>query len=145
MLPRGVGPEEYAGGGSWAIRSWARERCTPKIERRKGGVDIVCRLGEGKARLEKRLRFEADGRITVSWQWDTAVAEPSDFFSTELSLAGQVSLEGKPEPEEWRYVIETVAKSERGFDRTRQGDAVVLRWPVEVGGASVSVRAPGGG
>jgi hypothetical protein len=47
-----------------------------------------------------------------------------------------------PPGEEWQYVVETVAKSESGLERTRQGDAVVLRWPVELGGASVVVTPP---
>ena len=143
VLPRGVGLKEFAGGGFWAIHSWARERCAVTIERRKGGVEIVCLTGEGRTRLEKRLRFEADGRLTIGWRWDPAAGEAGDQFATELSLAAPVRLECTPAADEWRYVIETVAKSERGLDRTRQGDAVVLRWPVERGGASV-VLTPAG-
>jgi alpha-amylase len=137
VLPRGVALEEYAGGGFWAIRSWARERAAVTVERRRGSVEIVCVLGDGPGRLEKRLRFEADGRLTVGWQWDSSVAEATDLFATELSLAAPVRLECTPTADEWRYVIETVAKSERGLDRTRQGDSVTLRWPVEVGAAGV--------
>jgi 4-alpha-glucanotransferase len=142
VLPRGVGLEEYAGGGYWAIRSWARERCAVEVDRRKGGVEIICRAGEGAGRLEKRLRFEANGRLTVGWQWDPAVAEPTDLFSTELSLAAPLRVDCAPPGEEWQYVVETVAKSESGLERTRQGDAVVLRWPVELGGAGVVVTPP---
>ena len=36
-----------------------------------------------------------------------------------------------------------MAKSERGLDRTRQGESVTLRWPVELGAASVEFRALG--
>jgi Domain of unknown function (DUF1926) len=49
-----------------------------------------------------------------------------------------------PAAEEWRFDIETVAKSERGFDRTRQGENVTLRWPVELGAAALEL-APGAG
>jgi hypothetical protein len=41
----------------------------------------------------------------------------------------------------WTYSIETVAKSERGFDRTTQGTSVTLRWKLETGGAKVEVQA----
>jgi alpha-amylase len=143
ILPHGVALEEYAGGGFWAIRSWARERAAVTMERRRGSVEIVCVLGDGPGRLEKRLRFEADGRLTVGWQWDSSVAEATDLFATELSLAAPVRLECTPAADEWRYVIETVAKSERGLDRTRQGDSVTLRWPVELGAAGV-VLTPAG-
>jgi alpha-amylase len=145
ILPRGVGVEEYAGGGFWSLRSWARERCTVQVGRAKGAVEIVCRAGEGQARLEKRLRFEASGRLTVGWEWDPAVAEGTDLFATELSLAAPLRLDCAPPAEEWQYVIETVAKSESGLERTRQGDAVTLRWPVELGGASVVLTPPGRG
>jgi 4-alpha-glucanotransferase len=143
VLPRGVELEEFARGGFWAIRSWARERASVSVERRRGSVEIACVLGDGSGRLEKRLRFEADGRLTVGWQWQSNVAEGTDFFTTELSLAAPVRLECTPAADEWRYVIETVAKSERGLDRTRQGDSVTLRWPVELGAAGV-VLTPAG-
>jgi hypothetical protein len=146
ILPRGVGVEEFAGGGFWSIRSWARERCAVEVARgAKGTVEIVCRAGEGHARLEKRLRFEASGRLTVGWEWDPGIAQGGDMFATDLSLAAPLRLDCAPPAEEWRYVIETVAKSESGLERTRQGDAVTLRWPVELGGASVVLAAPGRG
>ena len=44
-----------------------------------------------------------------------------------------------PAADEWRFDIETVAKSERGLDRTRQGENVTLRWPVELGAAGVDL------
>jgi Domain of unknown function (DUF1926) len=56
-----------------------------------------------------------------------------------VSIAGRLYLESSPEADEWRYPIETVAKSERGFDRTRQGESVTLRWPVRAGHATVEV------
>jgi alpha-amylase/4-alpha-glucanotransferase-like protein len=54
-----------------------------------------------------------------------------------LSLFTPLELRPEPEAELWTFPIETVAKSERGFDRTRQGDSVTLRWPVRLGEASV--------
>jgi hypothetical protein len=140
LLPGGVSLEDYAGGSYWALLSWARQRCAHTVERRKGGVEVVCTVAAGRARLEKRIRFDAAGRIEVRWAWDPAAAEPGDRFATELSLAGPVRLVATPTPEEWRFDIETVAKSERGFDRTRQGENVTLRWPVELGAAAVELE-----
>jgi 4-alpha-glucanotransferase len=140
LLPGGVSLEDYAGGSYWALLSWARQRCAYTVERRKGGVEVVCTVAAGRARLEKRIRFDAAGRIEVRWAWDPAAAEPGDRFATELSLAGPVRLVATPAPEEWRFDIETVAKSERGFDRTRQGENVTLRWPVELGAAAVELE-----
>ena len=139
LLPGGVSLEDYAGGGYWALLSWARRRCACTVERRKGGVEVVCTVADGRARLEKRIHFDAEGRIGVRWTWDPAAADPGDRFATELSLAGPVRLVATPDAEEWRFDIETVAKSERGFDRTRQGENVTLRWPVELGTAAVEL------
>jgi hypothetical protein len=141
VLPGGVTLEEYASGKSWAVLSWARRRCQVAVDRRNGGVEVVCTVPDGRSRLEKRIRFEPDGRIGVRWRWDPAAAEPGDRFATELSLAAPVTLECRPGADEWRFEIETVAKSERGLDRTRQGESVTLRWPVELGTAAVELRA----
>ena len=141
VLPRGATLEDYARGGSWAIVSWARRRCGFTVERRRGGVEVVCTVPDGRARLEKRIRFDANGGIGVHWIWSPTAAEPADLFATELSLAGPVRLECTPAAEEWRFEIETVAKSERGLDRTRQGESVTLRWPVELGAAALELPA----
>ena len=75
---------------------------------------------------------------------DTACAEndfaaPDDLFAVELSLFGLLRPEPEPAAEWWRFPIETVAKSERGLDRTRQGESITLRWPVRLGSASVTL------
>jgi hypothetical protein len=140
ILPGGVTLEDQIGGTFWTVLSWSRQRCAYAVERRKGGVEIVCTVPEGRARLEKRIWCDAEGNLAVTWQWDPSAGEPGDFFATELSLAGPVTLAATPAADEWRFEIETVAKSERGLDRTRQGESVTLRWPVELGGASVELR-----
>ena len=75
----------------------------------------------------------------MTWRWEPSAAETGDLFATELSVAGAVSLSPTPSADEWRFEIETVAKSERGLDRTRQGESITLRWPVELGEASVEL------
>jgi alpha-amylase len=139
LLAGGVTSDDYASGRYWAVLSWARRRCEHVVERRKGGVEVICRVAAGRARLEKRLHFDAEGRLGVHWTWDPAAADPGDRFASELSLAGPVRLTAAPAAEEWRFDIETVAKSERGLDRTRQGENVTLRWPVELGSAAVEL------
>ncbi|MEP6688967.1 MAG: alpha-amylase/4-alpha-glucanotransferase domain-containing protein, partial [Gemmatimonadales bacterium] len=144
LLPGGVSLSDYTAGDYWAILSWARRRCAYTVERRKGGVEVVCTVADGRARLEKRIRCDADGRLGVRWTWDPEAAEAGDRFATEMSLAGPVRLTAAPAAEEWHFDIETVAKSERGLDRTRQGENVTLRWPVELGKAAVEL-VPGAG
>jgi hypothetical protein len=143
LLPGGVTLQDYAASEFWAILSWARRRCEFTVERHAGGVEVLCTVPEGRGRFEKRIRCEADGRLRVEWRWDPEAAEPGDLFATELSLAGPVRLDCAPAADEWRFEIETLAKSERGLDRTRQGESVTLRWPVELGSAA-AVLTPAG-
>jgi hypothetical protein len=77
--------------------------------------------------------------LKVSYRWDPGLGQPEDFFSPELSLFTPLELRPEPEAQIWSFPIETVAKSERGFDRTRQGDSVTLRWPVRLGEATVKL------
>ena len=93
----------------------------------------------GGVRLAKLIRFGSDGELTVSYAWDPGAA-PEEVFTTELSLAAQLTLAPTPDADIWRHPIETVAKSERGLDRTRQGESVTLRWPARLGEASLRLR-----
>ncbi len=140
ILPGSLGLEDYARGEYRATVSWSRSRFGVEIARRKGAVDGVCRGLSGRAELVKRYRFEVSGTVRVTWRWDPSIAGPDDVFASELSLASPVGLEWDTEPDMWRFPIETVAKSERGFDRTRQGDSLTLRWPAAPGTAWVELR-----
>jgi Domain of unknown function (DUF1926) len=89
----------------------------------------------------KRYRFGVDGDFSVAYRWDPSFADAEDFFGTEISLFAQLELQSQSEAEVWAFPIETVAKSERGFDRTVQGESVTLRWKVSLGAAQVDVRS----
>jgi 4-alpha-glucanotransferase len=139
VLPKGVGFEEYARGAYWPVVSWARRASGYAVARRRGGVEITCDLPGDRDALQKKIRFDPDGRIVINYTWDPAVADAGDVFAPEFSLAGPLELRSTPQAEEWRFAIETVAKSERGLDRTRQGESVTLRWPVSLGAARVEI------
>lgn len=140
VLPRGVTLDEYVRGDYWSVASWARRPLAYVVERQGEAVEVVCSDAESAPRFRKRLRFAPDGRLSVRWVWDAAVGDPDDLFVTEISIAGPVKLGCSPAAEEWRFPIETVAKSERGLDRTRQGESVTLRWPVRLGAAEVTLE-----
>jgi alpha-amylase/alpha-mannosidase (GH57 family) len=108
------------------VRSWAAERFDVVIERRPGTIEI----GLTAPGIEKRLQFDESGSVFAAFAWTPGA--PASWFTTELSLAASVALESDAAGE-WRYPIETVAKSERGLERTVQGEAVVLGWPAERG------------
>jgi alpha-amylase/alpha-mannosidase (GH57 family) len=142
VLPAGLPLRSYAAGDYWPLRSWAGTRCSFKIERHPDLIEIVCSFPEsnGGTGLEKRLGFSADGSLRVAYHWDPSVGQPEDWFAPELSLYAPLELRTEPAAEIWTFPIETVAKSERGLEHTRQGDSITLRWPVRLGEAVVELE-----
>jgi alpha-amylase/alpha-mannosidase (GH57 family) len=129
--------EPYAAGDYWPVRSWAQSRSRFTVERSPDTIEIRC---DGD-RLNKRLRFTPDGSLTVTYAWDISTGSPGDVFATEVSLFAPLEVRSEPAAEVWTFPIETVAKSERGLDRTRQGESVTMRWPIELGAAMVEIQA----
>ena len=142
LLPGSLGLEAYATGDYRPAHTWARASFHYAVQRRRGALEIACATGGGRERLAKMLRLESDGAITVRYAWDPGAGEADDLFSTEISLAGPLDARPEPAADIWRFAIETIAKSERGLDRTRQGESLTLRWPVRLGAAAVSLRPP---
>jgi hypothetical protein len=124
------------------VHSWTRTPFHYAVQRRRGSLEIACATGDGGGRLAKLIRFGSDGEMTVRYAWDAGATGPDDVFSTEISLAGPLEPETTPPAEPWRFDIETIAKSERGLDRTRQGESLTLRWPARLGEASLVLRPP---
>jgi hypothetical protein len=139
VLPADLAPETWARGEYRALTSWAAARAEHSVRRRRGGLEVTLSLGSGRERLVKILRFEQTGAVAARYHWEQEVAGPEDLFAVELSVFGLLRPEPDPEAGWWRFPIETVAKSERGLDRTRQGESITLRWPVRLGSASVTL------
>jgi alpha-amylase len=139
ILPGSLTLEQYAGGEYRPTVSWARVSAAVEVARRRGALEVICRMLVGRAEMVKRYRFDRAGGLRVTYTWDPALGAAGDWFAPEISAAGPLDFEGEPAPEIWRFAIETVAKSERGFDRTRQGESFTLRWPVAIGKAVVVV------
>jgi hypothetical protein len=136
VLPSDLDLEQYSSGDYWPVHSWAQSPYQFTLEQPLDGIEIVFHSEV----LTKRLRFSSDGGLSVSYRWDTSVGQPDDLFAPELSLFAPLELRADPPADIWTFPIETVAKSERGLDRTRQGDSVTLRWPVHLGEASISIE-----
>ena len=132
--------EAYAAGRYTPLRTWARSPLACHIET---GADAIAVVLEG-AGLEKRIRIAADGQLAVSYRWDGAGLPGDARFAPEISLAGALDLQTDPATGPWRFPIETVAKSERGLERTVQGESVTPLWSVSAGAARVELRLPPG-
>ncbi|HEU5304555.1 MAG TPA: alpha-amylase/4-alpha-glucanotransferase domain-containing protein, partial [Gemmatimonadales bacterium] len=141
VLPSGLGLAQFVAGDYRPVRSWAQVPCRVSTDPGAERVTIVCAFpSTGVATvLEKRVAFAPDGRVTVSYRWDRSVGDPDDVFAAELSLFAPLEMQAEPVADVWTFPIETVAKSERGLDHTRQGESVTLRWPVQLGEATVGL------
>ena len=93
-------------------------------------------LAAADTSLVKELRISPDGSIAISWRWTPSAAR---WFASELSLAGPLQAVAEPMAELVTYPIETVAKSEKGFDRTRQGESLTFLWPASQGSAQLII------
>ena len=96
-----------------------------------GDGEITCRA-DG---IEKRISFTENGDIDISWKWSTA-----ESLSTELSLFRPLDIQADPLAECSVEPVETVAKSEKGLDRTVQGESVTFAWTQSLDAASLRVR-----
>jgi hypothetical protein len=112
---------------------------THRVASATGRVEITLRSEDG--RLEKTLTIFATGAVRASFVWDTTAFPGGVWFTTELSLAREVVLDASEGAEVWQHPIETVAKSERGLERTLQGVSYLVRWPVAQGRGDVEVPA----
>jgi hypothetical protein len=137
ILAAGATIDDFVAGTIPMHQSWSTERMGHEVVVGADHSVITMRGGN----LVKRLRIAADGGVSCAWTWNAPSGGWPDgaWFATELSVATPVDITA-PGAEEWRYDIETVAKSEKGFDRLRQGTALVYRWPIEAGRAEVTVR-----
>jgi hypothetical protein len=136
MLGPDVTADNHARADYSPIKSWARESLAFEVVSERDKVEIIC-TGEG---LEKRIRFSRDGAIEVSWTWDTAGNNEGVHFATEISLFRPLEIEATPSAVKWVAPVETVAKSEKGLDRTIQGEAVTLLWEASLGAAALRIR-----
>ncbi|HEV8356199.1 MAG TPA: alpha-amylase/4-alpha-glucanotransferase domain-containing protein [Gemmatimonadales bacterium] len=136
VYPAGTTAEALARGDAAPLRSWAAERALWEVRPRADGLEVVLQLPG----LEKHLIMHQGGTLEVHLRWERAPEWPGDArLTTELSLFRPLALDA-PGAAEWRYPIETVAKSEKGFDRTRQGESLTLAWPAAGGEARFTAR-----
>jgi hypothetical protein len=143
VLPPDLGQEGYARGGYAVVRSWARTPGHFQISQAGDLVEIRMTLhGNGGSPLLKTVRVARDGRVALAYEWTAEAEHESALFAPELSLFRPLALRFDPEPEVWTFPIETVDKSERGLDRTRQGESVTPRWPFRLGAARLELGPP---
>ncbi|MEO7366621.1 MAG: alpha-amylase/4-alpha-glucanotransferase domain-containing protein [Gemmatimonadaceae bacterium] len=139
-VDRVLGPDvsaaQYAKADYSPAKSWARARLNFEVIQGDRTLEIVCR-GDG---LEKRIQFAEDGAIDIGWTWEAAGFKSDSHFASELSLFRPLQIEAERQIARWTSPVETVAKSEKGLDRTVQGESTTLLWDVSVGRAGLRIR-----
>jgi hypothetical protein len=137
ILSGKVTPEQHARANYTPVKSWAKSRLDFRVIETPDAVEIVC-TGDG---VEKRIRLAENGEIVVSWTWDPSGFEADARFASEISLFRPLDIVSNPAASVWTAPVETVSKSEKGLDRTVQGESVTFLWSVSQGGASLHVPA----
>lgn len=92
--------------------------------------------------LEKRIRFEASGALSVAYRWEAGAFPAGAVFATEISTAERVELRPEPEAEMWSFPIVTIVRSEREIAEETQGVSLTPRWPIGAGEALVTLELP---
>ncbi|HVM43131.1 MAG TPA: alpha-amylase/4-alpha-glucanotransferase domain-containing protein [Gemmatimonadales bacterium] len=142
VLPGELALDAYAAARYAPLASWARTEMRCRVEPGADAVEIVLEAPAGGLPLEKRIRIGAGGALAVTYRWDAAALPPGGRFAPELSLGTPLEPAVEPAAELWRFAIETVAKSERGLERTKQGESITPLVPVAAGTARIAIEPP---
>jgi len=137
VLPAWTTIESYARGEYEPIASAARVPMSAEVE--SGADAVIVTLRSSDDSITKRLTFFPDGSVRAKFTWHASRFPEDAWFTTEISVSRPVQLSAGPHATVWEHAIETVAKSERGLDRTLQGTAYLVRWPVHLGSAEVEL------
>lgn len=137
VLPGTVEAHQYIGGVYEPLYSMAQVRMAVAVVR--GTEEVEVHLHSPDGAVSKRLTFFRDGAVRAKFTWDASRFPADAWFTSEVSLSRSHPLRMQPAAEVWEHPIETVAKSERGLDRTLQGTCYLLRWPASSGSAQVDI------
>jgi hypothetical protein len=127
VLPGDLDRPTYESGLYQPVLQWADSRFAFVIRTMPAAVEVVCTAGE----FEKRLRFTENATVTATYRWTGSGRTPGSRFTAELSVAGVCTIDASPGADRWIHGIETVAQSERGIERTRQGESTTIIWDLE--------------
>ncbi|PYO95305.1 MAG: hypothetical protein DMD60_13330 [Gemmatimonadetes bacterium] len=133
----------YAGGAFESVACWARSVLNASVEQSSKAVEMVLRpmpKASPAGLVEKRIRVDHDGELTVRYRWDPAAFPADALFCPEISVSSEVELDLTPASDVWRFPVATVSRSERGFEETEQGYSYTPRWPIRAGEGQVTVR-----
>jgi alpha-amylase len=133
ILSRDLSREAWAAASYQPVFSWTSSAFAADVKQTSDQVSVVLTSPDGTPSLAKEIQVSAAGAVGARYRWDAA---GEGWFTVELTLSGEIALAHDAE-ETWSAPVETVSKSERGMERTRQGDAMLLRWPLSRGSGNI--------
>ena len=136
VLPARTTFEAYVQGEYEHLASTAQLSMSTDVEF--DGDSVLVSLRANDDSFSKRLTFFPDGSVRAKFAWRASLFPADAWFTTEISVSRPVQLK-TVDATVWEHAIETVAKSERGLDRTLQGTAYLVRWPVSLGTAEMEL------
>jgi len=142
VLPADLAFERYASGDYTPLASWARARMSFAVEAADGEVLVRLQPEGGYRNLTKEIAVGADGRVRVRYRLALEGPITEGRFAPELSFGEPLEMRLDPEVPPWRFPIETVAKSERGLEKTLQGISFTPVWPAGTAGCSIELLPP---
>jgi alpha-amylase len=135
--------DDYAGGAFESIACWSRSVLHATLEQSAHAVEVILQPMPGAAPpglIEKRIRLDQAGELTVRYRWDPKAFPPDTLFCPEISVSREVELDLTPVVDVWKFPVATVSRSERGFEETVQGYSYTPRWPIRGGDGRLTVR-----
>lgn len=137
ILPGDVTISQYTRAEYVPIATFATAALSASVESDPDALRVTQRDNDGA--LTKRLTFFPDGALRAKFTWSPDRYPDDAWFTTEISLSRPIELTAAGATI-WEHPIETVAKSERGLDRTLQGTAYLVRWPIKAGVGEVELQ-----
>ncbi len=145
VLPAELSPEQYASGAYAPVTSWARARMRCTVTTGPEAVVVTLESEAGPDGVTKEITVTREGAVRVRYRLALAHLDAGARFAPELSFSAPLDVRTTPEVPVWRFAIETVAKSERGLEKTTQGMSVTPLVPVHAADLTVELVPPAPG
>jgi hypothetical protein len=109
-----------------------------------GPDEVVVRLEPERwpESFSKEVAVAADGRVRVRYRLALEAPLTTGLFAPELSFGEALDVRVTPDVPVWRFPIETVAKSERGLEKTLQGMSFTPVWPAGTEECTIEILPP---
>src|SRR5256884_496828 len=98
--------DTYMGGAFDSVACWYHAAFRAAVEQSAHAVEVVLHPASLPAGLlEKRIRLDQAGELTVRYRWDPKAFPQDAFFCPEISVSPEVELDLTPATDVWRFPV----------------------------------------